>query len=106
MCASDLGAILAERARCKLESAKRRPLIGSNDDMSDKDALIKEKNDLIAQMLEMQKQFMDLEHQNGISGKDYYYSQDGLLKDYREKYSEMAMRVVDLSHEIVGSSRF
>jgi hypothetical protein len=74
--------------------------------MSDKEALIKEKNDLIAEMLEMQKQFIDLEHQKGISGKDYYYSQDGLLKDYREKYMEMAMRVVDLSHEIVGSSRF
>ena len=79
---------------------------GSNDDMSDKDALIKEKNDLIAQMLEMQKQFIDLEHDKGISGKDYYYSQDGLLADYRQKYRDMAMRVVDLSHQIVGSSRF
>ena len=74
--------------------------------MSDKDALIKEKNELIAQMLEMQKQFMDIEHEKGISGKDYYYSQDGLLADYREKYRDMAMRVVDISHEIVGSSRF
>ncbi len=74
--------------------------------MSDKAALIKEKNDLIEQMLEMQKQFIDFEHDNGISGKDYYYSQDGLLKDYRQKYMDMAMKVVDLSHEIVGSSRF
>jgi hypothetical protein len=74
--------------------------------MSDKEALIKEKNDLIQQMLDMQKQFIDHEHKNGISGKDYYFSQDGLLKDYRQKYMDMAMRVVDLSHEIVGSSRF
>lgn len=74
--------------------------------MSDKAALIKEKNDLIAEMLEMQKQFIALEHEKGISGKDYYHSDAGLLKDYREKYSEMAMKVVDLSHEIVGSSRF
>jgi len=74
--------------------------------MSDKAALIKEKNDLIQQMLEMQKQFIDHEQKNGISGKDYYYSQDGLLKDYRQKYMDMAMKVVDLSHEIVGSSRF
>lgn len=72
--------------------------------MSDKDALIKEKNELIAQMLEMQKQFIDLEHQNGISGKDYYYSNDGLLKDYRENYMQKAMRVVELSHQIVGST--
>lgn len=74
--------------------------------MSDKAELIKQKNDMIQEMLEMQKQFIDFEHANGISGKDYYYSQDGLLKDYREKYMEMAMKVVDLSHEIVGSSRF
>ena len=73
--------------------------------MSDIEALKKEKQDLIDKMLDMQKQFIDLEHQNGISGKDYYYSQDGLLKDYREKYRDMAMRVVDISHEIVGSSR-
>jgi len=74
--------------------------------MSDVEALKKEKNDLIAEMLEMQKQFIDYEQQNGISGKDYYYSQDGLLADYRQKYMDMAMKVVDLSHEIVGSSRF
>ena len=74
--------------------------------MSDIEALKKQKNDLIAEMLEMQKQFIQYEHDNGISGKDYYYSQDGLLKDYRQKYMDMAMKVVDISHEIVGSSRF
>lgn len=74
--------------------------------MSDVEALKQQKNDLISEMLEMQKQFIQFEHDNGISGKDYYYSQDGLLKDYREKYMEMAMKVVDISHEIVGSSRF
>lgn len=74
--------------------------------MSDKEALIKQKNDMIQEMLEMQKQFIQYEQENGISGKDYYYSQDGLLKDYRQKYMDMAMKVVDLSHEIVGSSRF
>ena len=41
--------------------------------MSDVEALKKEKNDLIAEMQEMQKQFIDLEHEKGISGKDYYY---------------------------------
>lgn len=74
--------------------------------MSDIEALKKQKNDLITEMLDMQKQFIKFEQENGISGKDYYYSQDGLLKDYREKYMEKAMKVVDISHEIVGSSRF
>jgi hypothetical protein len=73
--------------------------------MSDTEALIKEKNALIQQMLEMQRKFIDFEHQSGISGKDYYYSQEGLLKDYRQEYRDMAMRVVDLAHQIVGSTR-
>jgi hypothetical protein len=72
--------------------------------MSDIEALKAEKATLIAEMLDMQKQFIDIEHADGISGKDYYYSQDGLLKDYREIYMQKAMRVVELSHEIVGSS--
>ena len=71
--------------------------------MSDIEALKAEKAKLIAEMLDLQKQFMDIEHQSGISGKAYYYSQDGLLKDYREVYSQKAMRVVELSHQIVGS---
>lgn len=73
--------------------------------MSDKQALIEEKNQLIEAMIEMQKQFIDYEHENGVSGKDYYYSQEGLLADFREKYNDMAIRLVDVSHEIVGSSR-
>lgn len=71
--------------------------------MSDTKALQTEKTKLIEEMLEMQKEFIDFEHANGISGRDYYYSQDGLLADYREKYMEKAMRVVEISHEIVGS---
>jgi len=71
--------------------------------MSDVEALKAEKNALIAEMLELQKQFIDREHDGGISGKDYYYSQEGLLKDYRQAYMEKAMRVVELSHQIVGS---
>ncbi|MCG6968021.1 MAG: hypothetical protein LJE59_16095 [Chromatiaceae bacterium] len=74
--------------------------------MSDIDTLKAEKATLIAEMLDMQKKFIDMEHKSGISGKDYYYSQEGLLKDYREIYMQKAMRVVELSHQIVGSSAF
>lgn len=73
--------------------------------MSDINALKKEKQELIDKMLEMQKQFIDHEHQHGITGKDYWASKDGLLADYRQEYMDMANRVVDLAHEIVGSSR-
>jgi hypothetical protein len=74
--------------------------------MSDIDALKKEKQALIDKMLEMQKQFIAYEHEHGVSGKDYWASTEGLLADYRQEYSDMANRVVDIAHEIVGSSRF
>jgi len=73
--------------------------------MTDIAALKKEKQELIDKMLEMQKQFIDYEHENGISGKDYWASKDGLLANYRQEYMDMANRVVDIAHEIVGSSR-
>lgn len=73
--------------------------------MSDIEALKKEKQDLIDKMLELQKQFMEYEHENGISGKDYWASSEGLLAGYRQEYMDMANRVVDIAHEIVGSSR-
>jgi hypothetical protein len=73
--------------------------------MSDIETLKKEKQELIDKMLEMQQKFIQYEHENGISGKDYWASKEGLLADYRQEYMDMANRVVDLAHEIVGSSR-
>lgn len=73
--------------------------------MSDIAALKQEKQDLIDKMLGMQKQFIDYEHENGVTGKDYWASQEGLLANYRQEYMDMANRVVDIAHEIVGSSR-
>jgi hypothetical protein len=73
--------------------------------MSDINALKKEKQELIDKMLEMQKQFIDYEHEHGVTGKDYWAAQDGLLVNYRQEYMDMANRVVDIAHEIVGSSR-
>ncbi len=73
--------------------------------MSDIAALKQEKQQLIDKMLEMQKQFIEYEHENGVTGKDYWAPQDGLLANYRQEYMDMANRVVDIAHEIVGSSR-
>jgi len=73
--------------------------------MSDVEALKKEKQQLIEKMLEMQKQFIAYEHEHGVTGKDYWASSEGLLVNYRHEYAEMATRVVDIAHEIVGSSR-
>ncbi|GAB0147859.1 hypothetical protein L0E83_02930 [Marichromatium gracile] len=73
--------------------------------MSDIAALKAEKQALIEKMVEMQQQFIDYEHENGVSGKDYWGSQEGLLANYRDEYMTMANRVVDIAHELVGSSR-
>jgi hypothetical protein len=73
--------------------------------MSDIAALKLEKQALIDKMLGMQKQFIDYEHQHGVSGKDYWASTEGLLANYRQDYLDMANRVVDIAHEIVGSVR-
>jgi hypothetical protein len=73
--------------------------------MSDIAALKQEKQGLIDKMLDMQKQFIEHEHENGVTGKDYWASQEGLLASYRQEYMDMANRVVDIAHEIVGSSR-
>jgi hypothetical protein len=73
--------------------------------MSDIAALKQEKQELIDKMLGMQKQFIEFEHENGVTGKDYWAPQEGLLVNYRQEYMDMANRVVDIAHEIVGSSR-
>ena len=73
--------------------------------MSDKEALMQEKKELIDKMLEMQKKFIEHEHQHGISGKDYYASEEGLLANYRQEYMDLANRVIDIAHEITGSAR-
>jgi hypothetical protein len=73
--------------------------------MSDIEALKKEKQELIDKMIGMQKQFIEHEHQHGVTGKDYWASSEGLLATYRHEYAEMAIRVVDIAHEMVGSHR-
>ena len=73
--------------------------------MSDIEALRKEKQELIEKMLEMQKQFIEYEHEHGVSGKDYWAPEEGLLVGFRQEYMDMANRVVDIAHEIVGSHR-
>ncbi|WJW74337.1 hypothetical protein QVG61_07355 [Thiohalobacter sp. IOR34] len=65
-----------------------------------------EKADLIKKMLEMQKKFMDYEHQNGVDPKDYYAPESGHpLDGFRQEYRDIAMKVVDLAHAEKGSER-
>ncbi len=66
-----------------------------------------EKQKLIKKLLEMQKKFIEYEHQNGIDPKDYFIPQDGHpLQGYRQEYMDLANQLIDKAHEEKGSSRF
>ncbi len=65
-----------------------------------------EKRELINKMLEMQKKFIEYEHQHGLDPKDYYAPESGHpLTGYRDDYMSTAMNVIDLAHAEVGSHR-
>lgn len=65
-----------------------------------------EKAKLIKEMIEMQKKFMELEHKQGVTQEEYFAPTAGhALDGYRQKYAEMAMKVVDLAHADKGSRR-
>ena len=65
------------------------------------------KDDLIKEMLAMQKKFVEYEHKNGVDMKDYYVPDESHpLYKYREKYSELADQVNAMAHEEKGSKRF
>lgn len=67
--------------------------------MSDRQAMIKE-------LLEMQRKFIAYEHENGVEMKDYFTPESGhLLDGYRQKYNDLAVKLVDVAHEKVGSHR-
>jgi hypothetical protein len=64
------------------------------------------KQELIKEMLEMQKKFTSYEQANGVDPQEYFTPEPGSeLDGYRQKYMEIAMKVVDMAHEEAGSER-
>ncbi len=63
-----------------------------------------EKQKLIKEMLEMQKKFMEYEHEHGVDPQEYYVPPSGHdLDGFRQKYRDLAMKVVELAHQEKGS---
>ncbi len=73
--------------------------------MSNNAALEAERDKLVQEMLVMQKEFIAMEHENGISPKEYFTAKDGMLKDYRQDYMDKAMRVSEISRELVPDTK-
>ena len=62
------------------------------------------KAELIKEMLEMQKKFIEFEHKNGVHPDDYYNPGAGHeLETYRQKYDELSLQVLDIAHDEKGS---
>ena len=65
-----------------------------------------DKQQMIKRMLELQKKFIDYEHQNGLDPFDYYTPKPGHpLEGFRAEYQDLANKVVEAAHTEVGSRR-
>ena len=64
------------------------------------------KQEMIKEMLEMQKKFSAYEQTNGVDPEEYFTPKaDSEFDGYRAKYQELANKVVDMAHEEAGSER-
>jgi hypothetical protein len=65
-----------------------------------------EKQEIIKQMLEMQRKFIDLEQKGEFSAEEYYDSDgESELAQFKRSYDELAIKLVDMAHEEKGSHR-
>ena len=49
--------------------------------------LQKERKEIIARILEIQKKFMELEREKGVTEKDIHHNPKGIVKEYKEELS-------------------
>lgn len=65
-----------------------------------------DKQELIKQMLDMQKKFIDYEHKHGVTQQEYFAAEEGHeLHNFRQQYNDLAVKLVDMAHEEKGSHR-
>ena len=65
-----------------------------------------EKQEIIQQMLELQRKFIELEQKGLFSAEQYYDNEgDSELAIYKRSYNELATKLVDLAHAEKGSHR-
>ncbi len=65
-----------------------------------------EKQKIIQQMLDMQRDFIKLERKGEFKAEEYYDTDgDSVLAKYKSKFNELAIRLVDLAHAEKGSHR-
>ena len=73
--------------------------------MTDRKKLEAERKEIIEKILRIQKEFMELERQKGVTEKDLHVNPSDVLKEYKEEHEKLANRLVDIAHELKGSIR-
>ena len=64
------------------------------------------KQEIIQQMLEMQKRFIEIEQSGKFSAEEYYDADsESELAQYKKAYDELATQLVDMAHDEKGSHR-
>jgi hypothetical protein len=65
-----------------------------------------EKQEIIKQIMELQREFIEIEQNGKFSAEQYYDTEgDTALAVNKRKHEELATRLVDLAHEEKGSHR-
>ncbi len=65
-----------------------------------------EKQELIQKMLQLQKKFIEYEHQQGVAPSDYWTPEEGHeLSGFRQQYNDLATKLIDMAHAEKGSHR-
>ena len=57
--------------------------------MSDKKKLEEERKTIIARLLKIQKEFMELERKDGVTEKDIHHNPTGIVKEYKEEHEKL-----------------
>ena len=62
------------------------------------------KQEIMSRMLELQKQFIELEKNGDFNAKDYFNPPAGhFMRQYRDEYDDLARQLVKMAHAEKGS---
>ena len=65
-----------------------------------------EKKKLIQEMIAMQREFIDFDRKKGVTQEEYWLDKEGHpLNQYRQRFEDMATKLVDIAHQEKGSKR-
>lgn len=64
------------------------------------------KQQMIKRMIELQKQFIELEQKSGIDPNEYFTPGSGhFLEKFKKEYDDLSKKLIDTAHKEVGSTR-